>query len=442
LIDEYWKLATALSHQPPRFYAGGLLHGCFVIPRSSFYYLDGFDERLSLPAFVAADLKLQIGARRGYILIAGNVLVHHFEGRTSGRVCKPLMSVADADFARLAAKYRLDPESAGRERYNYILKARSQESVGGAPASTIEELIPAGLNSDIRRPGKLIACVSVYNDSASLPHCLETLGGVDEIVVIDGAYSDFPHEVPWSTDGTVELVNELKAADSRIRLIEIQEAWKDEIEKRSAGFRGKEGDWYLNIDADEYINGGQDPEPLATLKEFLASSPFVGHYIDVDTLSATGAKVRHERYLRIIRHEQGLRYHATHFNIVSDKRMVTFEALKLWDALVYPGFRITHTPAKRPAERHNRKQAYQRNMYIHELEALKKEIERAWNDPSKAPEYEFYLTMYMTRRTFIDADTELSPLDPRFLPLGVAELDVYRRGSKTTVDDWIADAAP
>lgn len=95
------------------------------------------------------------------------------------------------------------------------------------------------------------AVVNAYQEERMLPGCLESVAGqVDEIVVVDGAYAQFPHEVPWSTDRTRQIAEAYGA-----RWIGCEEAWADQVVKRTAYLVGQEGDWYLHIDADERLMG-------------------------------------------------------------------------------------------------------------------------------------------------------------------------------------------
>jgi len=82
-------------------------------------------------------------------------------------------------------------------------------------------------------------------------------------VVLDGAFSGFPHKNPdgSSDDGTVELVDEwLKKWSNSVRdgwLVLPREPWVNQMMKRSFYFRfGMEGDWFLVIDGDEVVESG------------------------------------------------------------------------------------------------------------------------------------------------------------------------------------------
>lgn len=104
----------------------------------------------------------------------------------------------------------------------------------------------------------LRACVIAYNEEQMLPGCLESLQRpfVDEIVVVDGAYADFPHRAASSDDATREIAETygvlwIPAPERGSR----RRCWRDEVEKRNAYLIGNEGDWYFQIDADERLLG-------------------------------------------------------------------------------------------------------------------------------------------------------------------------------------------
>jgi len=101
---------------------------------------------------------------------------------------------------------------------------------------------------------ELIGCIVAYNEEGMLEGCLESLTGkVDRVVVVDGAFADFPHDDPdgRSTDRTVEIAEEYGAEV----IMPPRRGWPDECAKRTACFRGEEGDYYLLIDADERLIG-------------------------------------------------------------------------------------------------------------------------------------------------------------------------------------------
>jgi len=137
------------------------------------------------------------------------------------------------------------------------------------------------------------AVVNAFNEEMMLPGCLESVcGKVDKIVVVDGAYEQFPHQHHASTDGTLAI-----AWCYGARIVKAPErAWKSEIEKRNRFFVGNEGDWYLQIDADERLLG-----ELPTLDNDVTHYAFL---------------MRHDSFdgwiRRLYQHLPGLRYEGAH----------------------------------------------------------------------------------------------------------------------------------
>src|SRR5574343_171527 len=73
----------------------------------------------------------------------------------------------------------------------------------------------------------------------------------DKVLVIDGAYKEFPHKDFLSSKECLKVVNSL--AD---KVIIPESAWVDEIAKRNAYLTLKsQKDYYIMLDADEEIIG-------------------------------------------------------------------------------------------------------------------------------------------------------------------------------------------
>lgn len=151
---------------------------------------------------------------------------------------------------------------------------------------------------------KTRACVIFYNDTPELlKACLDSLKDrVDEILCIDGAYIDFPHDKPYSTDGSLEIAKQL--AD---RVIEATSAWNSQIAKRncylnlSTDFKG----YLLIIDADETLNG--------TIPKKLSAPEY-------------SMQVRAQDYtldqIRLIKNWKGLQYKGRHSFLYYDAALI------------------------------------------------------------------------------------------------------------------------
>lgn len=107
---------------------------------------------------------------------------------------------------------------------------------------------------------KLVVGINVFNEATHIAKAIESVVNIaDEVRVYDGAYKDYPHEKPYSTDGTIKIVKELALKYNNIKLVEVTEPWNSQIEKRTAMFEGlQEGDYFLKLDGDEYISNPEE----------------------------------------------------------------------------------------------------------------------------------------------------------------------------------------
>lgn len=150
-----------------------------------------------------------------------------------------------------------------------------------------------------------------------LAGCLESLEGkVDRIVVVDGAMADFPYEEPVSTDSTrmiaeafgVEWIDAPEDEEGYPR------AWATEVEKRTATLVGEEGDWYLQIDADERLVGRL---PKLESGQYYA--------IWLQDARASGAWSDPVWAVRVFEHRGRMRYEGAHCAVWSDGRLMRRE---------------------------------------------------------------------------------------------------------------------
>jgi len=164
---------------------------------------------------------------------------------------------------------------------------------------------------------KKIACYNVYNEAEFLEESLKSIRNkVDLIVAVDGAYKKFPHEFPFSTDGTLAIAK--KYAD---KVIENSEAWESEIFKRNQYLIGKSGDIYLVIDGHEIWTGDLIP-------------PFGNFRIKWKKSDGW-----HETF-RMFEHKPGIHYKEFHYNICINGKSIG------QDFPVYPHGYLTHLDTK------------------------------------------------------------------------------------------------
>ena len=97
----------------------------------------------------------------------------------------------------------------------------------------------------------IVGCVIVYREARFIRGAIFSLQKyVDRVIVIDGAYRDFPHRDPRSTDGTCEIAEEMGA-----EVIRIHTAWESQVAKRNKYLElCGQGDVIIHLDCDERIN--------------------------------------------------------------------------------------------------------------------------------------------------------------------------------------------
>ena len=108
--------------------------------------------------------------------------------------------------------------------------------------------------------------INAFNEARLLPMALASLPPGVPVTVFDGAYASFPHEVPWSTDGTCEL-----AEDWGANVVRVTEPWPDQITKRTAMLRVAPVVFVL--DADEVLRGWADLPDEADIGWITIESP-------------------------------------------------------------------------------------------------------------------------------------------------------------------------
>lgn len=103
----------------------------------------------------------------------------------------------------------------------------------------------------------MIACYSIYDNASTLPESLESvLPYVKKIVAVDGAYKNFPHKQPFSTDGTKEIFSNVCGNKVNWVWIGCNKAWPTQILKKNEFLKHvPHGEWWIQIDGDEIITG-------------------------------------------------------------------------------------------------------------------------------------------------------------------------------------------
>ncbi|MHB0976806.1 MAG: glycosyltransferase family 2 protein [Candidatus Aquicultorales bacterium] len=408
----FGELASSAARLEEKWWESQLASSCFAVSANTIHRVGDFDEALTFGPYADYDFTFRLVQKRLKTVRVNNALVHHFLAQTALAVEGFTSETDRRDWEYMRSKWRL-PASMEAKADDPDYRAK----MAVAARVEIPERIPdfrtgGGPAAERAGVGRLIACVSCFNDDNLLPGCIETLGGFDEIVLVDGAYAGYPHTVPWSTDGTLEWIRELQGRDQRIRLIECEKAWKDEIEKRSAYFVGETGDWYFQIDADERLVSSEET-PVENLKRYLETYPFDSLLVDVETRPST---VSLERYARIFRHLPGMRYEMTHFFVVADEKRVFLDALVRGTISLYSGLHLLHLKIDRGKERLEDSNDYYRALRVEEAEAIKREIIACWDDPSRALEHAALVDLFEDRlKLFGDSAVEDIAIDPKYL---------------------------
>ena len=179
------------------------------------------------------------------------------------------------------------------------------------------------------------AIIIFYNDTPEiLERCFKSLEGKAEIIAIDGAFKDFPHSEPYSTDGCKEL-----AINYAIIYHGVNRSWENQTEKRNAAFQYlNDGDYFLVIDADEELIGDLVPK---------------GDYTDIRIEDWNRDYYR----VRLIKYKIGMKYNGRHSIISYGGRCINHASINLDAKNMTEGY-IKHWKNSRPESRKEYKIKY------------------------------------------------------------------------------------
>jgi len=204
-------------------------------------------------------------------------------------------------------------------------------------------------------PTRIIAVINVYNEAKTIERAIESIyDHVDIIVICDGAYKQFPHDKPYSTDGTQDIVKKY----SKVKLIETDRAWANQCVKRSAMFIGREGDYYCKLDGDEYVT---NPELIRKA---------VDEKIDVGWAWVL-SDLYHSPIMtaRIFKHQNGIHYAGRHHWLYNGRNIFITS-----DQNMNPRFNHRDTPIRimncRHARADERKQEKHQFLHTRNIEEL------------------------------------------------------------------------
>lgn len=181
----------------------------------------------------------------------------------------------------------------------------------------------------------IIGCVIMFDDSVALVEaCLKALAKVtDKIVVVDGAFAEFPHKNFNTTDGSLVAANiyadKIISAPGR--------AWHDQVEKRNAYLKeAAVGNYLVLVDTDEIITG---KKPARLTKDVYKIKLTTEH----------GGMKLPQMACRLIKMTEGLHYEKKHNVLLDGKGKLISHPSE--DTPLHEGLSIEHTPESRGAER-------------------------------------------------------------------------------------------
>lgn len=153
---------------------------------------------------------------------------------------------------------------------------------------------------------------------------------MDEVVCIDGAYTDFPHNECYSTDGTLELVKK-----NATKVITAGVPWASQIVKRNAYLHlSKDFKGYLFIiDADEVLQG-KFPKKMTALEYVI---PVISKTYTINQI-------------RLIKNREGLQYKDKHSFLYCKGDLIN-DPLTNTKAPTLEGITIQHNFHLRTSER-------------------------------------------------------------------------------------------
>ena len=152
----------------------------------------------------------------------------------------------------------------------------------------------------------IVATMITYNDWPLVKQAVESvIDKVDQMIIVDGRYRDFPGKHFLSTDGTKEYLDSINGGKIRV----VYAANFDEVGKRNIYLsRIRDGDTVLNIDTDEVL---------------ITDIPELESDIGIIRIGEDGDRRRHRRTIRFFRYHDGLHYWGQH-KLILDKNNKVF----------------------------------------------------------------------------------------------------------------------
>jgi glycosyltransferase involved in cell wall biosynthesis/predicted Zn-dependent protease len=231
---------------------------CLLLRRDVLDRVGVLDERFSLGYFEDDDLSVRVG-RAGYrLVVAQEVFIHHYGGRTFAGLGLDAHQQLHENFAKFKEKwgeeqtrhYRLPERPPTPAAPLAVASGEADGQVVAAPAPRMdapETPAPQG-------PESVSLIMIVKNEEENLPACLESARDLfEQIVILDTG----------STDRTKEIARSFGA-------LVVDFAWVDSFAAaRTEGLRHATGTWVMWLDADEVL----DPQNRDKLRQLFARLP-------------------------------------------------------------------------------------------------------------------------------------------------------------------------
>lgn len=192
-----------------------------------------------------------------------------------------------------------------------------------------------------------IGCMIIYNEAPYIGKALNSLSMlVDEVVIVDGPYIDYPHSSVNSDDGTLELLDRF-GSERRIKLTVVTKnmAWQSQVEKRNEYLK------YCAVGDLLFIcDGDWQPVLLDSGEIFKDMSifGFKGSVVKPD--GKGGAVIFRWGNPLIFRKVKGLHYKYNHYSLYDGEgRSIFLPPYKLLD--FYEAYQVYHVGELRDADR-------------------------------------------------------------------------------------------
>lgn len=187
----------------------------------------------------------------------------------------------------------------------------------------------------------------IFNESQFLERCLESVyPHVDGFVVVDGAFEDYPHRLPWSDDGTLDIVQRFAEKGKPFKIVECKTPWPSQIAKRNEYLKHVDvGDWIFIVDGDWEV------KILYGCEKALTDSIFDGYKIEIQKRDEKGVLYRFRwGNPLIIRKVPGMHYALNHYSIYDGEgRHMYFPPYRIGDLTEL--IKVFHWGERRSPER-------------------------------------------------------------------------------------------